>query len=149
MSIDVMVIVLMAVGFVVFVGEPLVRRTMSHELANDKDPEVAQLSLQKETLYTAIRDLDFDFQTDKVDAADYRQLRRELEDEALQVLRSLDAVDPLVVLDDELERQILAFRQRQDAAAPAASPEACPGCGAALQGGEHFCPFCGHPIRPS
>lgn len=144
MSIDVVVILLMAIGFVVFVGEPFVRRTAAYWLTHDEQPEVEILSLQKETLYTAIRDLDFDFQTGKMDKTDYTELRGRLEGEALQVLRSLDDVDPLAALDKDLERQILDLRRQ-----PRATDDVCRGCGAALEGGEKFCPSCGQSLISS
>jgi rubrerythrin len=142
MSLDVLVILCMALGLVVFVGEPLVRQTANSGWHSEDTPEMERLSLQKETLYTAIRDLDFDFQTDKVDEKDYAELRHHLEDEALQILRQIDDVDPLAMLDVELERQILALRQHR-ASRTRLSQGTCSGCGAILRGDENFCPSCG------
>lgn len=149
MSMDVLVIFLMAVGLVIFVGEPFVRRGSVPLLSGEDEVEMERLLLQKQTLYTAIQDLDFDFQTSKVDAKDYDELRGSLENEALQLLRQIDDVDPLAVLDNELERQILALRQQPAPDTHLPSQEVCFGCGAALQGGESFCPSCGQPLIPS
>jgi len=63
----------------------------------------AGLLQQKDTLYTAIRDLEFDFQTGKVDQKDYVELRQQLEWEAVHVLRRLDALDACTPLDATLE----------------------------------------------
>jgi hypothetical protein len=145
MSLDTLVILLMAAGAVIFIGEPLVRRQPLLGPVRDMDYELERLSLHKETLYTAIRDLDFDFQTGKVDHKDYAILRQHLEAEALQVLRQIDTVDPLATLDNELERQILALRQ-QSPSTPGLSPGSCPGCGTTLDGSENFCPSCGQPL---
>jgi hypothetical protein len=145
MSLDTLVILLMAAGTVIFIGEPLVRRRPLPGLVRDTDHELERLSLHKETLYTAIRDLDFDFQTGKVDHKDYTLLRQHLETEALQVLRQIDNADPLAGLDRELERQILAIRQ-QSPSTTGLSPKSCPGCGATLDCSENFCPFCGQAI---
>jgi hypothetical protein len=139
---DTVIIALMTLGLVILVAEPLVRPSAPWQSGND-EPEIERLALQKETLYTAIRDLDFDYQTDKVDQGDYAELRQHLEDEALQVLRRLDEVDPLASLDDELERQILAVRQSQREVDTGAAASACPGCQSPLQGDENFCPACG------
>lgn len=149
MSLEWVAVVLMAVSFVVFVGEPFFRRASIRRPGSSERPELEQLSLQKETLYTAIRDLDFDFQTSKVDEADYQELRHQLEGEALQVLRALDAIDPLMMLDEEIERQILSLRQSSSSSAHLPSQSVCPTCQAALQGGENFCPFCGHSLTPT
>ena len=149
MTLDVVVILLMAVGLVVFVGEPILRRATSRAEQRTEPSELEQLSLQKEVVYTAIGDLDFDFQTSKVDERDYTALRQELENEALQLLRRMDDVDPLASLDTEIERQILALRGQRPSQADELSREVCPGCATLLQGGEHFCPSCGQPLLPS
>jgi hypothetical protein len=141
-----LILLLIAVSVVIFVGEPLIRRSIPSALAGTPDHTLEQLTLQKETLYTAIRDLDFDFHTGKVDQKDYTNLRQRLEDEALQVLHQLDDADPLVGLDSELERQILTFRQRTSSTLHSTSPITCPGCAATLEGRENFCPSCGQQL---
>jgi hypothetical protein len=145
-TVDVVVIVLMAIGLVVFVGEPLVRKTMPQRLADVQEPDSERLTLQKEVLYTAIRDLDFDFHMHKVDRQDYTELRQQLEREAIQVLRQIDTVDPLAHLDAVLERQIAAFRQQQMRMPASADAAVCVHCSAPLQGGENFCPTCGQQL---
>jgi hypothetical protein len=147
LALDVVVMVLMAVGLVVFLGEPLLRRQSSHLLQPSSGRELEQLTLQKETLYTAIHDLDFDYQTGKVDQHDYTELRRDLEEEAIQTLRQLDAVDPLAALDGELERQIAVIRQSH---LPHPTQEdICRSCGARRQDDGNFCAYCGQAFRPS
>ena len=150
MTIDGLIVLFLAVGLVIFVGTPFVQQRSDHGVESETTLELEQLSLQKETIYTAIRDLDFDFQTGKVDTNDYGELRRHLEEEAVQLLRRIDEVDPLAGLDDEIERQILALRNQQQASNPGLTPgDACPGCEITLQGGESFCPSCGQPLMPA
>lgn len=140
---DTFVILFMALGLVILVAEPLLRSTPPTRPVDDDEPEVERLALHKETLYTAIHDLDFDYQTGKVDQRDYAELRQHLEDEALQVLRRLDEVDPLASFDDELERQIASLRQQRVETHAGAAAGTCPACQSPLQGDEHFCPTCG------
>ena len=141
------VIAVMALGLVVWVGEPLVRRGRLQEAVADAQGDVIErLTLQKETLYTAIRDLDFDLQTGKVDADDHAVLRRQMEEEAADILRQLDLADPLADLDLVAEQQILAYRQNEDAAA--ASEDTCPACGTGLAADPTYCPICGHLLKP-
>ena len=146
---DIVVIVVMAIGLVVWVGEPLVRRGRVPEAAVDAQGDaIERLMLQKETLYAAIRDLDFDHQTGKVDAEDHAELRRQMEAEAADILRQLDVADPLADLDLVAEQEILAYRQHE-AATTLASQATCPVCGTALAADPTYCPICGQSLKPA
>lgn len=142
---DIVIIVLMATGLVVWVAEPLVRRSRTQEVADEQGDVIERLTLQKETLYTAIRDLDFDHQTGKVDAEDHAVLRRQMEEEAADILRQLDLADPLADLDLVAEQQILAYRQKE--AAALASEDTCPACGTGLAADPTYCPICGQLLK--
>lgn len=149
-GVELILIGLMAIGLVVFIGEPLVRRQSHEDLGAAQDVEVDQLTLQKETLYMAIRDLDFDYHTGKVDDADYTDLRQQLEHEAIDTLRALDQIDPLATLGDELEREIAALRHTETASVHTAidpgSAPSCGQCGAARHPDDKFCSGCGNAV---
>jgi hypothetical protein len=147
--IDIAVICLMAICLVVGVGEPLARRRLYSMRAAEGDNDTERLLLQKEMLYGAIRDLDFDFQTGKVDQKDYDELRQQLEGEAVQILRQLDAADSLVALDHEIEQQVLVLRRHSDSTVCGSQRESCSGCGTPLDDSENFCPYCGQAARRS
>ena len=142
-AIDIAVICLMAICLVVAVGEPLARRRSYSVRDAEADNDTERLLLQKEMLYGAIRDLDFDFQTGKVDQKDYAELRQQLEGEAVQVLRQLYSGDALVALDHEIEQQVLALRRHSASTVCGSQLESCSGCGTPLDDGENFCPDCG------
>ena len=147
MTIDVLMILFVALGLTVFVVSPLFRQQVGDAVRGTESREIEQLTLHKETVYTAIRDLDFDFQTNKVDDQDYRELRHQLEAEAIDLLRHIDAVDPTARLGDEIERQILAMRRKPRTPDGRQSPRGrCVACRAVLQGDEKFCPYCGHAL---
>ena len=119
---DLLMMLGITVSIVVLVGEPLVHRPRPSP-ADDPSASVrAGLLRQKDTLYTAIRDLVFDFQTGKVDQQDYVELRQQLEREAVQVLRLLDASAPGAALDAALEQHIARLRQRPPGMAPVSPP---------------------------
>jgi hypothetical protein len=104
-----------------FLARPLVRRR-----AAPLDPEETALSIQREALYEAIRDLDHDLETGKVAESDHHEMRQALRTRAVDLLR----------------------RERGGDAAPDAAPDAphsavCPGCGTATQARWEFCPDCG------
>jgi hypothetical protein len=142
-----LIVVLIATGLVIFLGEPLVRREQATLPISAQALEAEQLSLHKETLYTAIRDLDFDYHTGKVDQQDYTVLRQQLEDEAIQILQALDNVDPLAALDSELERQIAALRQPFADEAVGPTWCQCPRCDTRVPGDERFCAACGQTLQ--
>jgi hypothetical protein len=146
-AIDVAIVCLMAICLVIGVGEPLVRRVSYSPQSREGDNETEHLLLQKEMVYGALRDLDFDFQTRKVDQKDYTELRQQLEKEAVQILRQLDAVDPLVVFDNEIEQHVLALRRRDTVTPCDSSREPCFSCGTPLEEDENFCPCCGRALR--
>jgi len=149
-AIDVAIICLMTMGLVIYVGEPLVRRVSSRPHGREGDDATERLLLQKEMLYVAIRDLDFDFQTGKVDQKDHAELRQQLEREAVQILRQLNAVDPLVTFDNEVEQQVIVLRRRRPSTTTYGSGRAmCPRCRTYLENDENFCPSCGQELRPS
>jgi len=145
--IDIAVICLMAICVVIGAGEPLARRWLYRVHSPEDGDDTERLLLHKEMLYGAIRDLDFDFQTGKVDQKDYTELRQQLEREAVYILRQLDAADPLVTLDHEIEHQVLALRRHSASTVCSSRRESCFGCGALLENGENFCPCCGRALR--
>ena len=146
-TIDIAVICLMAICVVIGVGEPLARRWSYRVDGHEGGDAMEQLVLQKEMVYGAIRDLDFDFQTGKVDQTDYAELRQQLEKEAVHLLRQLDAADPRVALDHEIEQQVLALRRPLAPTACDSRRKACFSCGTPLEDGENFCPGCGQALR--
>lgn len=145
--VDMAIIALMALCVVIGVGEPLVRQAWARTPEPGDHQETAQLLLHKEMVYGAIRDLDFDFQTHKVDQADYTALRQQLENEAVELLRKLDAVDPHLGLESAIEQQVQALRQQ--VRTPSGEGEAllCPDCHFQYAPDANFCPVCSHPVR--
>jgi hypothetical protein len=92
---------------------PLVSRRAAHAAA------------ERESVLAALRDLDEDFATGKLDAADHAQMRSELRARAVALLAA--------------ERDALAAPDP----APARSATGCPSCAAALAPGARFCSQCG------
>jgi hypothetical protein len=107
----------------------------------------AGLLQQKDTLYTAIRELEFDFQTGKVDQQEYTELRQQLEWEVVYVLHLLDACEPCTALEVAREQHIAPLRQRPTGVSPILPASACLSCGAGLQSNEPCCPSCAQEHR--
>ncbi|ETX08160.1 zinc ribbon domain-containing protein [Candidatus Entotheonella palauensis] len=142
-SFDMLVLLLLAAGLVFFIGEPLLGQgRWRQDGTQPQTQEIERLNLQKEGLYTAIQDLDFDYQTGKVDRRDYTALRQQLEGEAIETLRELDGLDPLAALDETLEQQIASLRAAPTETGP--STDACSHCGTDYPAHASFCAVCGH-----
>jgi hypothetical protein len=116
---------------------------------------------QREVVFSALRDLDFDFKTGKIGEEDYHPLREQLLVEAAQYMQEEKKSE------DRLEQMIQARRttKQQGGGCPRCeapvragqrfcskcgfdlSDELCPSCGKHIQGGDLFCPSCGQPIQ--
>ena len=144
---DLILMLGITVSIVVLVGEPFVHHPRPCRKEDTGASTSAGLLLQKDTLYTAIHDLEFDFQIGKVDQQDYVELRQQLEREAVHVLRLLDALDPYTALDTALEQHIALLRQRPTEISPISPAGACRSCEAERQRDEPCCPSCAQERR--
>ena len=98
--------------------------------------EVSGLALEREILYESIHDLDHDFETGKLDEADFKALREELRNDAIELMRR--------------EKAGGAKAEPKTTTASPGTPDSsesiprCPGCGVAVETGWSFCSGCGH-----
>ncbi|HTF32505.1 MAG TPA: hypothetical protein VK714_02255 [Myxococcota bacterium] len=95
---------------------------------------------ERDSLYTAMRDLEDDFETGKVAEPDYRTLREELRGRAL------------VLLQAERDAERIAGERARAHKAPSgpSSPAPCRACGASPRPEDRFCGRCGAPLaRPA
>ena len=148
----------LAAGLILFISRPLRQAWRS----NDTDSQLDALLARRESLYTQIRELDFDQATGKVVDADHAPLRARLVAEAADVLRQIDAIaGSPTASDDALEAAIAARRKRAlttttardalDAEVEAAiaahrKTPTCPNCGKPIHAGDAFCSKCGAAI---
>lgn len=127
---------------VFFVALPLLasRRRLSRHASGTR---VRQLTEQKEQFYATIKELEFDCELGKLLEPDYRRLRAEVEQQALDVLRILDQLNGGASQNEvreHLEKEIL---DRRVAAAPV-----CPSCAITLRPDDLFCSQCGARLAP-
>jgi hypothetical protein len=83
-----------AVLVVAFVAAPLFLLTGRSTEAERKGPEIsdglAELLAEKETIYAAIQELDFDLKSGKLSAEDHGALRQRHEAQAATVMKRID-----------------------------------------------------------
>jgi hypothetical protein len=144
--------ILVAGAVVLWVLHPLVTGTAAPLERVDDEPTEAES--RKRVTLLALRDVEYDHATGKLDDEDYLALREELTAEAFLALQATTAAAPSEQESadpDELEREIAEYREALRAgAAGAGAPEGagagevrCPGCGSAAAAGSRFCGVCG------
>lgn len=94
-------IALAAVAFVAapffFGGRQAARAAVGEATAS---AELEDLLAEKETIYAAIQELDFDFKSGKLSVEDHLGLRQRYEDRAAVVLKAIDGLRPAAVRSD-------------------------------------------------
>lgn len=96
---------------IVWVVQPLLGlRRNAQKLDADSDAGRSKLLSQKQRLYRAIKDLEFDYHSGKVSESDFQEIRTSLRHEAVQVLKQLEPEQSPESVNDPLEQDILRHR---------------------------------------
>ncbi len=125
------VIALIAFLAILALGYPLVNAEQYQFEAANGDERLDSLLSQRNNVFDAIKDLEFDHTTGKLSDEDYRQMRARYDVQAAEVLQKMDAVTAAKA------------RPRARAGAAGAGRTACGKCGAKVQSADRFCPVCG------
>lgn len=131
---------------VLFILQPLVTGRGASLVRAADEPTEAEANRRVKLL--ALRDVESDYQTGKLDEADYRALKKELSQEALHALAEVEAEhdaddggEPTTAageaLDPELEAAVARVREGLR------SGRTCTGCGHVNPAGSRFCSSCG------
>lgn len=137
-------VALVAAAVVLFILQPVVKGI--HASLEREDDELTETEARKRVALLALRDVEYDFLSGKLDEEDYRSLKAELTAEALAALEADEEAkkdgrgDPRAAAGDELEAEIARMRQELQSAT------ACPACSYANEEGSRFCSACGQPL---
>jgi rubrerythrin len=89
--------------------------------------EYSALLYRKDAAYMAIKDLEFDYSTSKIDEADYKKMKSSLEAEAIDILKEVES-----------------YKSGEPTTKTAKKVELfCHQCGIALDNSHKYCPSCG------
>lgn len=122
-------------GIGVFVAQPLLRAKPENILNDEYEESPMQhLLSRKDSIYTALKDLEFDFSTGKLSDGDYEALREKFSTEAADVLKEID----------ETESGVKSAKK--SAKRKKTAPSVCGTCGFKPQPGDRFCQSCGSPL---
>ncbi len=100
---------ILVILILVAVGIPLFSRIPPRQLFKPLDPveeEYKHFLVRKEEVLLAIKELEFDFETDKISKPDFESLHHKLEEEAMDLLEKID----------ELEKQLKKKKKTAGAA---------------------------------
>ena len=127
---------LLVAAVVLFILLP-VARGQHASLVRDDD-ELTETEARRRVTLLALRDVEYDYHTGKLDETDYLALRKELSAEALAALKAAegDAAGP----DLDLEAEIAAVRAGLE------TGTTCGSCGHRNPEGSRFCAACGRPL---
>lgn len=168
-AIETLVRIILALAVVAFVAYPLLRESQeTDEEVGELSEEAEDLYRRKESTYSALKELEFDFKTGKLSKADFEELDAKYRGDALEILGAIDlyesgatATSPAQPTKRERavksESQGLGSRSgrsvhpapvraAQAVALAGLDPEACV-CGSVNVEGAKFCAACGEPLE--
>jgi hypothetical protein len=102
------------------------------------------LETERGEIVRAIRELDFDHHTRKIDDADYTRLREDYVQRGAHVLRELSALNERDA-DEEIEQRVSVLRSAKPSQ-EAQTARICPSCGSIVGATDNFCGKCGRPL---
>ncbi len=138
---------LAAAGGAWFLVAPLLRR---RNRAPAVDTELERLREEREGVYSDIADLEHDFETGKLDEADYEAMRRELRGQAISLLREERTHAGVSTGSASTSAPEVPTPRDPAPVTPAAvaTGRFCPSCGDRVDAKWRFCSHCGGTLEP-
>lgn len=156
------VIVLMIIATFWWVLKPMLSSEIQHDVAQLHNQQLLEeLSLQREAIYAAIKDMELDFESGKISESDFQQGRLKFMQQAAGILKKMDAlaIDDAEQLDAQIEALLSSTKiddtvradarenlKVQRASLQDDSAEAgrtCSKCGKSVHADDAFCAHCG------
>ncbi|MCZ6634992.1 MAG: hypothetical protein O7G87_16470 [bacterium] len=113
--------ILISAAVLVFIFQPLFTDQEAIGQASKQEIKRRQLLENREMIYEAIRELDFDYRMGKVEEDDYKTTRARYQARAVEVMKALDKTNgraepisesaPSKSIDDQIEQEIAALRK--------------------------------------
>lgn len=121
---DIIIILIITAAAAIYIVLPffiqkkdLANETLVNSYTNQEDPITEKLKIldnKKETLVSAIRDIEFDYGLGKLSKEDFEELDNKYKLEAASVLKEMDEIqkqDDRQTSGDEIESEILSYRK--------------------------------------
>lgn len=154
---------------VLFIARPFLDKRQPAVAAGGH--ELSALMAERDSVITALQELDFDNSLGKIPSEDYPQQRAALLQHGAQVLRKIDRLSPKTASSGDAEKRIEAAiaARRADSAVQGSSGDVdddlesliaarrserkeksggfCSNCGRPIMASDRFCPYCGKVIK--
>ncbi|GJM15298.1 MAG: hypothetical protein DHS20C13_06250 [Thermodesulfobacteriota bacterium] len=168
---DIIIILIITAAAAIYIALPffikkrdLANETLMNSYTNKEDPVTEKLKIldnKKETLLSAIRDIEFDYGLGKLSKEDFEELNNKYKLEAASVLKEIDEIqkqDDRQTPGDDIESEILSYRKTGDSDDTLIEEEItafrsanqnneskikCQNCGSEHRAGDLFCSKCG------
>jgi hypothetical protein len=127
---------LLAFAISAFVVAPIFRSYVRRGYSNNSSSNnpANDLIERKETIYSHIKDIEFDYEMGKLSKEDFLKLRQQYKDEAVSLLKEIDKVR-----GEPLQAKKTLSQQKK-------TTTFCWMCGTALSPDDRFCANCGNEI---
>ncbi|HEB13081.1 MAG TPA: zinc ribbon domain-containing protein [Actinobacteria bacterium] len=128
--IPLLIMAAMLTGVAIYVSQPLLRARSESLFVDDfEETPLQPLLVRKDSIYSAISELEFDYTTGKLSIDDYNDLREKYAMQAAEVLKEIDEFEAGGNSDHGRKRKT-----------------ACPDCGFNILKEDRFCQSCGTEI---
>ena len=98
-----------------FIVSPFFRQR-ARPVTTAENVRLSELQSHRDTAYSMLKELEFDFQSGVLTEADYRDLEARYQNKAISVLKEMDAAAQGTAVDeqdDEIERQVRTLRGKK------------------------------------
>ena len=149
-------LVLTALTFV-FIAYPLFKQKAG-SVALSGDEKFRELHSKRDTTYSMLKELEFDFQSGILTEEDYRDLEVRYKRKAISILKDADDLEKGAEVEEDIEAEVQKLRrakanhldrevEQEVLKLRRSKAKFCSQCGAASQEADRFCAGCGAKLK--